>query len=391
MRILYYFWNENSYKDMIDTFELLGHRVDILDTPLTNHLTDENFSTVLTHALSLHHYDFIFTFNYFPVISDTAASCGIPYLCWVYDCPHFTLFSKSVCNACNYIFLFDRNMVEDVRSLGGKHVYHLPLAANTGRINSLLHINPEQTVHTNNYQHDISFVGSLYENNIYDRIHYLPEELTGYLEGIMASQKLIWGMDLITPLVDNGLCQALSSFIKLEDNSQLIDFPRLIYTNMLHSKITSEERITAVNRLSEHFPVTLYSGSPQHLCPNAGYGGYISYTNDMPRIFRDSKINLNITLRSITSGIPLRGIDILSCGGFLLSNYQPELAEYFVAGSEFVYFEDMDDLIEKADYYLTHEQERQEIAICGYKKANQLFSYEKQVEHMLQVFKQNQH
>ena len=56
---------------------------------------------------------------------------------------------------------------------------------------------------------------------------------------------------------------------------------------------------------------------------------------------------LNLTLRSITSGIPLRALDILGCGGFLLSNYQPELCEYFTPDVDFVYFNDMDDLEQK--------------------------------------------
>ena len=76
--------------------------------------------------------------------------------------------------------------------------------------------------------------------------------------------------------------------------------------------------------------------------------GIVSYTAEMPDIFHTTKINLNITLRSITSGIPLRAIDILGCGGFLLSNYQPELCEYFTPDVDFVYFEDPDDLAEKS-------------------------------------------
>lgn len=75
--------------------------------------------------------------------------------------------------------------------------------------------------------------------------------------------------------------------------------------------------------------------------------GTVSYTAEMPDVFYRSKINLNLTLRSITSGIPLRA-DILGCGGFLLSNYQPELCEYFTPDVDFVYFNDMDDLDQRS-------------------------------------------
>ena len=114
--------------------------------------------------------------------------------------------------------------------------------------------------------------------------------------------------------------------------------------------------------------------------------GIVSYTAEMPDIFHTTKINLNITLRSITSGIPLRAIDILGCGGFLLSNYQPELCEYFTPDVDFVYFEDPDDLAEKVTYYLSHEKEREDIAYHGYQTLTQNFSYPVQVSRMFELF-----
>ncbi len=154
---------------------------------------------------------------------------------------------------------------------------------------------------------------------------------------------------------------------------------------MILSKITSDERISYLNALAQYFHVTLYTGSNERLCPTASYQGTISYTDQMPAVFHKSKINLNITLRSIASGIPLRAIDIIGCGGFLLTNYQPELAEYLEPDHDFVYFESLDDLLQKADYYLSHDDEREQITRNGYEKVQALFSYETQVQKMLQL------
>ena len=90
--------------------------------------------------------------------------------------------------------------------------------------------------------------------------------------------------------------------------------------------------------------------------------GPVSYFDEMPLVFKLSKINLNITLRSIQHAIPLRVYDILGAGGFLLSNYQVDLARHFVADEEFVYYEDRKDLLNKIDYYLKHDDERIAIA-----------------------------
>ncbi len=111
----------------------------------------------------------------------------------------------------------------------------------------------------------------------------------------------------------------------------------------------------------------------------------MDYTSQMPKIFRDSKINLNMSLRSITSGIPLRALDVMGAGGFLLSNYQPELAECFEDGKELALYGSAQELIEKAAYYLAHEEERQEIAAAGFRKVQELFSYEVKVKQMLEL------
>ena len=64
------------------------------------------------------------------------------------------------------------------------------------------------------------------------------------------------------------------------------------------------------------------------------------------------KINLSSSFRAARSAISLRALDILGCGGFLLSNAQPELEECFRDREEVVLFRSIDEAIELADYYL---------------------------------------
>ena len=105
----------------------------------------------------------------------------------------------------------------------------------------------------------------------------------------------------------------------------------------------------------------------------------------MPYAFKCAKINLNISLRSIHTGMPLRALDILGCGGFLLTNYQPDFEEYFTAGEDYVYYDSREDLLALVDYYLTHDEERKQIAANGYRKAKEKLSYRGQVEKMLNL------
>ncbi|MCI8533888.1 MAG: glycosyltransferase family 1 protein [Lachnospiraceae bacterium] len=112
----------------------------------------------------------------------------------------------------------------------------------------------------------------------------------------------------------------------------------------------------------------------------------MDYYNEMPLVFKQSKINLNLTSRSIQSGVPLRAFDIMGAGGFLLSNYQEDFLDHFIPGEDFVYYESKKDLLSKVDYYLRHEDERQTIAENGHGKVVSEHTYRHRVCEMLGGF-----
>lgn len=113
--------------------------------------------------------------------------------------------------------------------------------------------------------------------------------------------------------------------------------------------------------------------------------GAVDYYEVMPHVFKQSKINLNITLRSIQSGMPLRAWDIMGAGGFLLSNYQADFFDFFTPGEDFDYFDGAEDLLSKIEYYLSHEKERMEIARNAYQKVAEAHTYRHRLSAMLQV------
>jgi spore maturation protein CgeB len=74
----------------------------------------------------------------------------------------------------------------------------------------------------------------------------------------------------------------------------------------------------------------------------------------------------------------------MGAGGFLLTNYQAELAEFFVDGEEMVIYENFEDMKNKIKYYLEHDDERNKIAANGKEKVRQLFSYEERIKLILE-------
>ncbi len=113
--------------------------------------------------------------------------------------------------------------------------------------------------------------------------------------------------------------------------------------------------------------------------------GPVKTLTEMPKVFHASRINLNITMRPIETGLSLRIWDILGCGGFLLTNYQAEIPDYFEIGRDLETYESMEELEQKVQYYLAHDEERLEIAINGYEKTARLHTYEIRIAEMIRV------
>ncbi|MCI9527356.1 MAG: glycosyltransferase [Lachnospiraceae bacterium] len=391
MRIIYYTWEENSRDDMVGTLRGLGHEVAVCAAPCRDYEYDVELAASLEEIMRSQHIDCLFSFNFFPVLAKTAECCKVKYVSWIYDCPHWTLFSPAVKSAYNDIFVFDRQQYQQLKAVGVRRCYHFPMAVNTTRLEAQLEENGtgQESLTQGSIQGwdslEVSFVGSLYENNLYDRVQYLPEYIRGYLSGIMEAQERIYGYNFVSELLTDEIVTQMEQFISMDLPQGYFVTKRELFASMLNGKITCRDRMGLLRELSEHFNLTMYTASDITGLPRARAGGIVDYVSQMPKVFRNSKININISLRSIQSGIPLRALDIMGAGGFLLSNYQPELAEYFEDGKELTLYTSAQDLVDKAAYYLAHEEERKAIAEAGFAKVKRLFSYEVRVEEMLRL------
>ncbi len=367
--------------NMMESLLALGHNVTRIRYPIHNYENDENFVEQLQNIILKNQLDIIISFDFFPVVAKAADRSSIKYISWVYDTPHYTLYSPSVLSKWVYLFLFDKTQYLQLSRIKKEHVYHMPLAVNTQRLNKLLK-GGEKNI---SYRDNISFVGSLYENNMYRQIKRLPDYLSGYLDGIIEAQQKIYGYNMMKELLSQEIVSQLQRHVILNMDESYMLTKEQMYADLFSAEVTCRERKRLLEALSFVSPLSLYTNSNMELCSHIQKKGIVSYDKEMPQVFCHSKINVNITLRSIESGIPLRALDIMGAGGFLLSNYQSELAEYFQDGREMVLFDSDQDMLQKAEYYLCHESEREQIALEGWKKVQQEFSYEKQLKKIIDI------
>jgi spore maturation protein CgeB len=294
------------------------------------------------------------------------------------------LYSDSITNAWNRIFLFDRAQYDEFSPYNPECIFHLPLASNPARWKKV--ISNAIPADVQRFSGDISFVGSLYtEKCRYDSLKREPDYLTGYLNGIMEAQLKVYGYNFLEEVLPDAIVDefrnSLNDFYVPPSGARRNDRATMAQF-YLGPKVTSMERLWLMRVLGSRFSVKLYTASdtnglPVHNC------GLVKTLTEMPLIFHSSKINLNPTAKSIRTGLPLRLFDVLGCEGFLLTNYQSELTDYFVPGQDLDCYTCEDDLLSKTEYYLSHEKERKEIAHNGYLAVKKYHNYPERLLQMI--------
>lgn len=387
MNILFYRYGSICEPDIIASFKHLGFNITEDTREVYNkQLLPSDCINGLAKLLKQNTYSFVFSINFFPSVSDVCNIWGIPYLCLIVDSPVLELFSTSLANPCNKVFLFDRQLYNDFHHINPDGIFHIPLATNVR--DNYATATMASAADRARFSSDISFIGSLYsEKCLYNKIT-LPEEMRGYVDGLIEAQLLVYGYNFIEECVTPELIDAFK-----KSSPELINFPSsmkvdtkaVIAQNIISVKVAEQERLRYLKALSERFNVDLYTGSDTSSMPLIHNRGFAKTNTEMPIIFNQSKINLNLTAKSIRSGLSLRIFDVLGCEGFLITNYQAELPEHFNIGEDLEAYTSLDDLIGKCEYYLSHDKERMEISHNGFEKVKKYHTYDIRLTQMLEI------
>lgn len=387
MNILFYRYGSICEPDIIASFKHLGFNITEDTREVYNkQLLPSDCIKGLNELLKQDTYSFIFSINFFPSVSDVCNIWGIPYLCLIVDSPVLELFSTSLANPCNKVFLFDKQLYNDFHHINPDGIFHIPLATNVR--DNYATATMASAADRARFSSDISFIGSLYsEKCLYNQIT-LPEKMRGYVDGLIEAQLLVYGYNFIeecvTPELIEAFCKVRPELINFPD-SMKVDTKAVIAQHIISVKVAEQERLRYLKVLSEHFNVDLYTGSDTYSMPLIHNRGFAKTNTEMPIIFHQSKINLNLTAKSIRSGLSLRIFDVLGCEGFLITNYQAELPEHFNIGEDLEAYTSLDDLMGKCEYYLSHDKERREIAHNGFEKVKKYHTYDIRLTQMLEI------
>jgi spore maturation protein CgeB len=103
------------------------------------------------------------------------------------------------------------------------------------------------------------------------------------------------------------------------------------------------------------------------------------------RAFNAAKIVLNTMHYGEIEGVNCRLFEAAGCGAFQIADWKPALPDLFEPEKEIVTFRTQQELKEKVDYYLTHPEERREIAERAYVRAHREHTYEMRLQEMFEI------
>lgn len=378
-------WESFGKEDMEAAFTELGHSVmqcpfsddSEADDPKAVHKLEENIRKISP--------DVLFSFNYFPVAAIACKNMGLPYIAWVYDSPHVRMYHYSIIFPTNYVFVFDSAVYMEFHKEGISTVHYLPMAANTDRLCRMK--NFEVFEKTNwKPKHQVAFVGSLYteKHQFYQRMNHISDYTRGFLEGLMEAQKQVYGYNFIQELLNKEIIEDMRKSLPMQVRPGGVESIEYLFAQyVINRQITASERLELLTLAAGQFGLDLYTPDQTVKFPGCDNHGALDAYTYAPYVYKMSAINLNITLRSIHKGIPLRAFEIMGAGGFLLTNFQEDFLSFFTPGKDFVYYESKADFMDKISYYLKNEKERCQIAESGFQKVAAQHTYIHRAEEMI--------
>ncbi len=384
MKILYVY-GLSTEKNIVQTLRKL--QCDVMEYPEvqdTSNMDEEKINALvayvkehgITHLMSIH-----LIYN----VAVAAYWAGIKYISVIWDAPYLKAYTVMGTLDNIWYSAFDKLDAERMRQGGCPHVMYQPLSVNRENILEW----KKRFLAKRRYIHDISLIANLYEDNAYDRcLDLLPENMQAYFRSIFEEAAFKWdGVNRVYGKTGQEILEYMklvSPTLKI-NNPYNVEDVRYFEAMYLIRKLANIERVCVLNLLAEDHDVYLYTYSEvdETLMPKVHRRPPVQVGEATSFIYAGTKINLNIALKGIEGGTTQRIMDIMGAGGFVLTNYCEETAELFEEDKEIVMFRTPEELIQKVDYYLEHEEEREQIARAGHERAMNDYTYEKKIKKLL--------
>ena len=151
-----------------------------------------------------------------------------------------------------------------------------------------------------------------------------------------------------------------------------------------------------LNKVAKRLPLKIYGPDYWRTRTNFNSHARDAWENTDVRGAEFSKavcnfsININpLREQHIIDGVPdaviMRTFEVPGCGGFLLSTRAQSALTLFTEDVEAVYFDCLDEFIDKAKYYMANDSARDKIRLRAHKKTARYFTYVENVKKLVSL------
>lgn len=230
---------------------------------------------------------------------------------------------------------------------------------------------------------DLHFEADWGEDALYGILPYKPIDIPrpnvfwhsdthmGYEWRLAKARKTDWNFCCQKRAVEDYKKEGISNVIFMPHAVEPNAYPRIPsikkYDICFIGHISTPNRIEFLDRAFKEFP-------------NFWYGQ--RRFEEAAEKYCQSKIVLN---HSIKDDINMRTFEVMATGSFLLTTDIPTLHDLFTDGVHCVMYKNYDDMVDKAKYYLEHDEERERIAKAGMEETLSKHTFKNRVTQVLEA------
>jgi spore maturation protein CgeB len=327
--------------------------------------------------------DLVFTVNHLGLdreglLMEFFHQLKVPFVSWYVDSPAIILnLYAGQRSELAYIFVWDPTYIPEVKALGFEKVFPLPLATDP-RI-----FRPRPASVLAPWLSPVAFVGNSLVRAVAEKLARLPsssefEQLfqrlaRAYLERPFRSLKEVTEQEGLT---GHPLIAGLS-------HSERTDLGAAIIW-----EATRVHRLGCIERLASFKPV-IYGdpGWRQLVREPFTVRPEVNYFDELPLVYGATTINFNVTSLQMKTAVNQRVFDAPASGGFLLTDFKPQLNELFQVGKEIICYRHPEEIPELTRYYLRADRARDEIVSRGRQRILAEHTYKHRLKAMVDTIR----
>ncbi len=311
------------------------------------------------------------------VLMDLLKRLELPLASWFVDNPQLIIHLYSKCvSPWTTIFTWDEDNLPAMRKTGFEHVRYLPLGTdperfkpNAGRPSSL-------------WRAPVSFVGNSMLYKVGGRLKsgHFPAPLLRVFRSVSRAFSDS-GERNVADFLAAEFPKTYELYWKLPDNET-----RLAYETAITWQATRIYRAGCVRKILPFHPLIVgdagWKIELRHDADQPRYLDALSYYDDLPAFYGQSDINFNCTSKQMKGAVNQRVFDVPAAGGFVLTDWRPQMANLFDPG-EMACYHDPGEIPDLVRHYLKHPAEREKITRAARKKVLARHKWQDRILEML--------